>query len=113
MLSTSTFENVCTGSPQTGRLSQLRLIAHLAKHGYHQSPNTPCLFQHKTRDVTFCLVVDDFGVRYGSQSDADHLIAKLRANDYEVTIKETGDTYRDEHFVRARASQPVYARLHQ
>jgi hypothetical protein len=68
------------------RLSQLRLILHLAKHGYHQCPNTPCLFQHETRDITFCLVVDDFGVRYNSQSDADHLIATLRANQYDLTI---------------------------
>ncbi len=37
--------------------------------------------------------MDDFGIRYGSQSDADHLIATLRANDYELTIKPTGDTY--------------------
>jgi hypothetical protein len=28
------------GLPQAGRLSQLRLISHLAKRGYHQSPNT-------------------------------------------------------------------------
>jgi hypothetical protein len=41
----------------------------------------------------FLLSVDDFGVRYGTQSNADHLIATLRANDYEQTIKETGDTY--------------------
>ena len=81
------------GLPQAGRLSQLRLISHLAAHGYHQCPNTPCLFQHDTLDVTFSLVVDDFGVRYGSQSDADHLIATLRANDYDLTIKPTGDTY--------------------
>ena len=81
------------GLPQAGRQSQLRLISHLAKHGYHQCPNTPCLFRHETLDVTFCLVVDDFGIRYGSQSYADHLIATLRANDYELTIKETGDTY--------------------
>jgi hypothetical protein len=58
-----------------------------------RAPNTPCLFQHDTLDVTFCLVVDDFGVRYGKQSDADHLITTLRANDYELTIKETSDTY--------------------
>jgi hypothetical protein len=81
------------GLPQAGRLSQLRLISHLAKHGYHQSPNTPCLFQHETLDVTFCLVVDDFGARYCTQSDADHLITTLRANDYELIIKTTGDTY--------------------
>jgi hypothetical protein len=81
------------GLPQAGRLSQLRLISHLAKHGYRQSPNTPCLFQHENLDVTFCLVVDDFGVRYTTQSDADHLIATLWTNDYELTIKTTGDTY--------------------
>jgi hypothetical protein len=83
------------GLPQAGRLSQLRLISHLAAHGYHQCPNTPCLFQHEhdTLDVTFSLVVDDFGIRYGSQSDADHLIATIRANDYDLTIKPTGDTY--------------------
>ncbi len=81
------------GLPQDGRLSQLRLISHLAKHGYHQCPNTPCLFRHDTLNVTFCLVVDDFGIRYGSPSDADHLIATLRANENELTIKETGDTY--------------------
>ncbi len=81
--------------PQAGRLSQLRLISHLAKHGYHQCPSTPCLMclQHETLDVTFCLVVDDFGIRYGSQSDADHLIATLRTNEYELTIKLTSDTY--------------------
>ena len=81
------------GLPQAGRLSQLRLISHFAKHGYHQCPNTPCLFRHDTFDITFCLVVDDFGIRYGSQSDPDRLIATLRANDYELTIKETGDAY--------------------
>jgi hypothetical protein len=100
------------GLPQAGRLSQLRLISHLAKHGYHQSPNTPCLFQHETLDVTFCLVVDDFGVRYGTQSDADHLVATLRANDYELTINDTGDTYLGMHISfgpdRVSLSMPGY-----
>ncbi len=41
------------GLPQAGRLSQIRLIEHLARHGYHQCPNTPCLFRHRTRDITF------------------------------------------------------------
>jgi hypothetical protein len=61
------------GLPQAGRLSQIRLIEHLARHGYRQCPNTPCLFRHRSRDIIFSLVVDDFGVRYGSQSDIDHL----------------------------------------
>jgi len=81
------------GLPQAGRLSQLRLISHLKEHGYHQCPNTPCLFKHESRDIMFCLVVDDFGVRYGTQDDADHLINALRSHDYELTVKPKGDTY--------------------
>jgi hypothetical protein len=33
-------EKCMYGLPQVGRLSQLRLIEHLRKHGYIQSPNT-------------------------------------------------------------------------
>ncbi len=40
--------------------------------------------------------MDDFGVRYGSQSHADHLIATLiRANQCDLTIRPKGDTYLD------------------
>ena len=65
------------GLPQSGLLSQRRLIAHLAKHGYEQTPNVPCLFKHKTRHVVFTLVVDDFAVKYKEEADAAHLIATL------------------------------------
>jgi hypothetical protein len=85
------------GLPQAGRLSQLRLISHLQSHGYIQCPNTPCLFKQLTRDITFCLVVDDFGIKYGTQEDADHLIKTLQSNDYQLTIKPTGDTYLGMH----------------
>jgi hypothetical protein len=81
------------GLPQAGRLSQIRLIEHLARHGYRQCPNTPCLFRHRTRDIIFSLVVDDFGVRYGSQSDIDHLEKTLQLNDYKITIRPEGDQY--------------------
>jgi hypothetical protein len=81
------------GLPQAGRLSQLRIISHLQQHGYHQCVNIPCFFKHETREIMFCLVVDDFGIRYGTQDDADHLIQTLQSHDYELTIKPTGDTY--------------------
>jgi hypothetical protein len=86
------------GLPQAGRrLSQLRLISHLAQHGYPgkiRALTLPVSLSTKLSIyVTFCLVVDDFCVRHGTQSDADHLIATFRANDYELTIKDTGDTY--------------------
>jgi hypothetical protein len=81
------------GLPQAGRPSQIRLIEHLAHHGYRQCLNNPCLFRHRTRDVIFSLVVDDFGVRYGSQSDIDHLEKTLNLNDYKITISPDGDQY--------------------
>ncbi len=85
------------GLPQkAGRLSQLRLISHLQKHGYYQCENTPrlCLFKHESRDITFCRVVARrFRFAMETQDDADHLIHTLRSHDYEITIKSTGDAY--------------------
>ncbi len=51
--------------------------------------------QQGARDIIFSLVVDDFGVLYGSQSDIDidHLERTLNSNDYEVTIRPEGDQY--------------------
>lgn len=66
------------GLPQAGKLAQDRLVKHLATHGYHQAKNTPCLFQHETNSVTFTLVVDDFGIKYTEEADADHLLHALR-----------------------------------
>ncbi len=71
----------------------MRLIDHLAQHGFTQCPNTPCLFRHATRNITFCLVVDGFGVRYGSKADAEFLIHVLQQHGYELTIKWDGETY--------------------
>ena len=72
------------GLPQAGILAQDRLVAHLAEHGYIQATNTPCLFKHITNSVTFTLVVDDFGIKYTHQEDADHLLLTLRKL-YEMT----------------------------
>ena len=49
------------GLPQSGWLSQTRLIAHLLSGGYRQTA-TPMLFRHEERDIDFALVVDDSGV---------------------------------------------------
>ena len=79
------------GLPQAGLLSQLQLISLLYEHGYHET-KTPMLFRHETRDVTFCLVVDDFGVKYSDNADLDHLVACL-SNLYHVKCHRTGTKY--------------------
>jgi hypothetical protein len=67
------------GLAQAGRLAQQRLVNHLAKHGYRPiSKINPCMFKHEAKDVIFCLVVDDFGVKYQESEDANHLMNALK-----------------------------------
>lgn len=61
------------GLRQAGRVSQERLLNHLSQHDYYQDDNVPCLFHHKTRNIHFTLVVDDFGIKYFRKQDVDHL----------------------------------------
>ena len=80
------------GLPQAGRLANDQLVAFLEPHGYRPVPLTPGLWRHDTNDVVFSLVVDDFGVRYTSRVDADHLIATLESM-YQVSTDWTGSRY--------------------
>ena len=69
---------------QAVKLAQDRLIAHLAKNGYLQCINTPCLFVHVNNGVAFTLVVDDFLIKYSSKAAANHLLNTLRRNNREL-----------------------------
>ena len=80
------------GLPQAGLLAQQRLIAHLAKSEYIQSPVIPCLFRHPTNGVTFVLVVDDFGVKFQNAAGRDHFLDTLRSL-YAITVDEQGSQY--------------------
>jgi hypothetical protein len=79
--------------PQSGLLSQLRLISHLESHGYFET-NTPMLFRHVTRPISFTLVAYDFGVKYSDVEDYNHLRRILEIQ-YEVTGSSTGTHYLD------------------
>jgi hypothetical protein len=72
------------GLPDAGRLAQMRLIPHLAAHGYVQCTRTPCLFRHT--------VVDDFGVGYKGREHAEHLASVLRLQ-YPITEDWSGSKY--------------------
>ena len=80
------------GLPQAGKLAQDRLLAHLATHGYHPVPSTPCLFRHQSRNIAFTLVVDDFGIKFAHSEDASHLLTTLRLL-YTITVDESGSKY--------------------
>ena len=49
------------GLPQAGILDNKLLRCEFAPHGYHECINTPSLWYHESRPITFTLVVDDFG----------------------------------------------------
>lgn len=96
------------GLPQAGILAQDRLVKHLAAHGYRQAKHTPCLFKHVSNSVTFTLVVDDFGIKYTRDADADHLMTTLRklyrmTEDRSTQQKYVGITI--EHDRKARTIQ--------
>jgi hypothetical protein len=80
------------GLPQAGRIANDELVPHLAKHGYIQAEHTPGLFTHTTRPISFCLVVDDFGVKYVGREHAEHLRDTLQAK-YKITTDWSGDLY--------------------
>ena len=73
------------GLKEAGYLSNMELKRILAKEGYVPSKFTPGLFMHNTRDITFSLVVDGFGVKYTNKANTDHLIKTIEAR-YPITI---------------------------
>jgi hypothetical protein len=79
------------GLPQAGILANDRLQKHLALHGY-TTTDTPGLFRHATRPISFTLVVDDFGVKYVGEEHAQHLIDTLQSL-YSITTDWTGSLY--------------------
>jgi hypothetical protein len=62
------------GLPQAGIIAQKLLEERLQKHGYRQSQTTPGLWKHDTRPISFSLVVNDFGVKYVGEENAQHLL---------------------------------------
>ena len=80
------------GLPQAGILAQELLEKRLSLHGYSQNAAVPGLWTHKTRPITFTLVVDDFGVKYVGKEHAMHLINILK-QDYEISEDWTGNKY--------------------
>jgi hypothetical protein len=80
------------GLPQAGILANKRLRRKLAPFGYYECINTPGLWRHESRPLTFTLVVDDFGVKFVNKDDADHLIASIETT-YKLTTDWTGNLY--------------------
>jgi len=62
------------GLPQAGILANKKLRRKLEPHGYFKHENTPGLWYHISRPISFTLVVDDFGIKYVGQEHVQHLM---------------------------------------
>jgi hypothetical protein len=80
------------GLPQAGIIAQDLLVTRLGEHGYHQSKIIHGLWMRKTRPISFCLVVDNFAVKYVNRADADHLIETIRKY-YPMTVDKDTTKY--------------------
>jgi hypothetical protein len=80
------------GLKQAGLLANQLLQTRLAPFGYYPARHTPGLWLHKTRPISFALVVDDFAVKYVGKQHADHLRNALLKT-YELTMDWAGTVY--------------------
>jgi hypothetical protein len=71
-------------SPSSRLPSSGPLVKHLKANKYIQCTNSPSLFRHKTRDIAFTLVMDDFGIMYTRDEEFEHFLATLRKQ-HEIT----------------------------
>jgi hypothetical protein len=77
-----------------GLLANQLLQTRLAPFGYYPALHTPGLWLHKTRPISFTLVVDDFAVKYVGKQHAKHLRNALLQT-YELTTDWTATVYSD------------------
>ncbi len=80
------------GLPQAGILANKQLRRKLAPFGYYESTNTPGLWWHESRPLTFTLIGDNFGVKFVNKADVDHLISSIKKM-YTLTEDWMGNLY--------------------
>ncbi len=72
------------GLPQACILANKLLCKRLLSQGYYECANTPGLWQHSVRKISFTLVGGNFGVKCINQDNITRLIQCIRQH-YEVT----------------------------
>jgi hypothetical protein len=83
---------VMYGLKQAGLLANQLLQTRLNPFGYYPSRHTPGLWLHKTRPISFTLIVGDFAVKYVGKQHAEHLRNALLWT-YELTTDWTATVY--------------------
>ena len=80
------------GSPQAGYIAHKQLVKHLQPFGYELVKFTLGLWTNKKKNITFILVVDNFGIKFNFLQDFMHLAEALQTR-YTITINLLGLLY--------------------
>jgi hypothetical protein len=80
------------GLKQAARLAFDNLVKLLAPHGYSPDREFPGLWKHHTRPIVFTLCVDDFGIKYTSCDDLEHLLSTIRKY-FKCSVDMEGKNY--------------------
>ena len=76
------------GLKQEAKLARDQLIANLKVFGQYATEESQNNQAHVGSGF-FCLYVDDYGIKYSDQDDADHLLTALYS-DYEIVVNTVG-----------------------
>ena len=68
------------GLKQATILAYGNLVKNLQPYRYIPIHYTMGLWKGETKQTTFCLCVDDFGIKYFNKSDVNHLLQSLQKN---------------------------------
>jgi hypothetical protein len=71
--------------PLAGILANNLLEQRLSARGYYQCQHLLGLWRHMWQAITFCLIVDNFGIKVTDMANFNHLKTALKEN-YEVAI---------------------------
>ena len=80
------------GLKQAAILAYCHLKNWLEPYGYEPITGTVGMWRHKTRPTIFYICVDDFGIKFWSKEDANHLYNTIGAN-FKYTVDREGKNY--------------------
>ena len=80
------------GLKQAAILAYQHLVNNLAPFGYHPIPHTVGLWRHESRPISFCLCVDDFGIKHKNRDNIDQFLSSLKQN-YKYTTDWEGKNF--------------------
>jgi hypothetical protein len=104
----------CYSLPQAGILANNLLCFCLKAKGFYEAASTPGLWCHKWRPIQFCLIVDNFGVKYVGLEHFNYrlgILKKFHGIQYNMAGNAGMDIKWNYAAHRCRISMPGYISL--